>query len=85
MLRRMASVMEYMEAEFEIQSETDRSTLLLLIRDLHSAFSHRLAQGDKLESIVFPKEILDDYESDTGGRFPPAIVVEKMRKQFDDT
>jgi hypothetical protein len=84
MFTRMAAVMEYVESEHEIRSDEDRQQLVLFLRDLHSAFCNRLENGESLETITFPPEILEEYGADFEGRFPSRLVIERLRSQFDD-
>jgi hypothetical protein len=82
MYRRIAAVMEYIESEFGIHDDTEWTHVRQFLHDLHSAFCNRLSGGESLDAITFPSEVLADYESECPGRFPSAVIVERLRRQF---
>jgi len=79
---RVTNVLEYVEAEFGIPEERERDEFISYLRDIHSGFGWRLANGESLEAIQFPAEALDDHDFSFKGRVSPDVFVEAFRRQL---
>ncbi len=79
---RITNVFEYVEAEFGIPAESEREEFISFLRDIHSGFGWRLANGESLDSIQFPAEALNDHEFSFKERVSPDVFVEAFRRQL---
>ena len=79
---RIANVLEHLEAESGIPEESERQEFISYLRDIHSGFGFRLANGERLEAIQFPAEALNDHEFSFKGPVSPDIFVEAFRRQL---
>jgi hypothetical protein len=44
-----------------------------------------LARGERLGEIAFSPDALEDYGTSLKDKVPAGLLVERLRRQFDDT